>query len=80
MINTLGRFFLVRSLLVIDIIKMVTLAFRNALRACTQRNVAIKMVLLRQLYFTGLEATYVIVVIAVIIARLGLICPVNGHF
>jgi phospholipid/cholesterol/gamma-HCH transport system permease protein len=67
MINSLGRFFLIRSLLVIDIIKMVTLASRNALRACTQRNVAIKMVLLRQLYFTGLEATYVIVVIAVII-------------
>jgi phospholipid/cholesterol/gamma-HCH transport system permease protein len=67
MINALGRFFLIRSLLVIDIIKMVTLASRNALLACTQRNFAIKMVLLRQLYFTGLEATYVIVVIAVII-------------
>jgi len=67
MINTLGRFFLVRLLLLIDIISMVSLAFRNAVRACTHGTVAIRMVLLRQLYFTGLEATHVIVIIAVII-------------
>ena len=67
MINALGRFFLVRLLLLIDVISMVTLASRNAVRACTHGTVAIKMVLLRQLYFTGLEATYVIFVIAIII-------------
>ena len=67
MINSLGRFFLVRVLLLIDIVGMLTLAFRNALRACTHGTVAIRMVLLRQIYFTGLDAAYIIIVISVII-------------
>ncbi|MEI6207626.1 MAG: ABC transporter permease [Desulfuromonadales bacterium] len=67
MINSLGRFFLVRLLLLIDVINMQMLALGNLIRTLAQGNVAIRMVLLRQLYFTGLEATYVIVVIAVII-------------
>lgn len=67
MINVLGRVFLVRILMLIDIVGMLALAFKNALGFCTRRTAAIKMVLLRQLYFTGLEATYIIVIIAVII-------------
>jgi len=67
MINLLGRLFLVRILMLIDIISMLTVSFKNALRAFSQGTLAIRMVLLRQLYFTGLEATYIIVIIAVII-------------
>jgi phospholipid/cholesterol/gamma-HCH transport system permease protein len=64
----LGRWFLIRILLLIDIFSMLTLAFRNAFRTFTQGNAAIGMVLLRQLYFTGLDATRIIVLIALIIA------------
>ncbi len=68
MINVLGRWFLIRILLLIDIFSMLTLAFRNAFRTFTKGNAAIGMVLLRQLYFTGLDATRIIVLIALIIA------------
>lgn len=67
MINVLGRVFLVRLLLLMDVFSMLTLAFGNAVRAFAQGSVAIRMVLLRQLYFTGLEGTRIIVLIAVII-------------
>lgn len=67
MINSLGRFFLVRVLLLIAIVSMLMTAFRNAIIAFTQGTVAIRMVLLRQLYFTGFDAANIIVVIAVII-------------
>lgn len=67
MINLLGRLFLVRIVMLIDIISMLTVSFKNAVLAFSQGTLAIRMVLLRQLYFTGLEATYIIVIIAVII-------------
>lgn len=67
MINSLGRLFLVRILLLVDIFSLLTRAFRNAVRACTQSCLAVRMVLFRQLYFTGLEGTRIIVLIAVII-------------
>jgi phospholipid/cholesterol/gamma-HCH transport system permease protein len=67
MINVLGRWFLIRILLLIDIFSMLMLAFKNFFQSLTKGNVAIKMVLLRQLYFTGLDATRIIMVIAVII-------------
>jgi phospholipid/cholesterol/gamma-HCH transport system permease protein len=68
MINSLGRFFLVRVLLLTDIVSMLLLAFRNAIRACTQGTLAIRRVALRQLFFTGFDAAYIIIVIAVIIS------------
>lgn len=67
MINVLGRWFLIRILLLIDIFSMLMLAFKNFFHSLTKGNVAIKMVLLRQLYFTGLDATRIIMVIAFII-------------
>lgn len=67
MITALGRFFLVRVTLLTDLVRMLVLAFRNFISACVRRNLAIRMVFLRQVYFTGFDAIHIIVVISAII-------------
>lgn len=67
MINSLGRVFLVKILFLSDIFQMLVQAPGNAVRALNRGTAAIRMVLLKQIYFTGFEAAKIIVIIAVII-------------
>ncbi len=67
MIRSLGHLVLVKILFLSDIFQMLLQAFANSIRALRHGFAAIKMVLLKQIYFTGLEAAKIIVIIAVII-------------
>jgi len=63
----LGRWSQIRLSLVSDIIVMLGQALKNILPALRHGNAAIRTVLLKQIYFTGLEASGIIVTIAVIL-------------
>lgn len=63
----LGRWSLIRLSLVSDIIVMLGRAFKNILPALRHGKTAIRNVLFKQIYFTGLEASGIIVTIAVIL-------------
>jgi phospholipid/cholesterol/gamma-HCH transport system permease protein len=63
----LGRWSLTRLSLVSDILALLGQAFRNLLPGLSFGNAAIRKVLFRQIYFTGLEASGIIVTIAVIL-------------
>ena len=67
MIRALGRWSLEKILFLSDVFQMLAQAFGNAVRAFRYGTAAIKMVLLKQIYFTGLEAAKIIMIIAVII-------------
>jgi len=67
MITSLGHWFLVKVLFLYDVFQMLVQAFANSFRAVRQGTSAIKMVLLKQIYFTGFEAAKIIISIAVII-------------
>src|SRR6185369_7577765 len=63
----LGRWSLIRLALVSDIIVMLGQAFRNILPALQHGKAAIRKVLFKQIYFTGLQAAGIIVTIAVML-------------
>jgi len=63
----LGRWSLKRLSLVSDIVFILWQAFRNILPSLRHGNAAIRKVLFKQIYFTGLEASAIIVTIAVIL-------------
>jgi phospholipid/cholesterol/gamma-HCH transport system permease protein len=63
----LGRWSLLRLSLVSDILAILGQAFKNLLPALRYGNAAIRKVLFKQIYFTGLEAAGIIVTIAVIL-------------
>jgi phospholipid/cholesterol/gamma-HCH transport system permease protein len=63
----LGRWSLIRLTLASDIIAMLGQALKNLLPSLRHGNAAIRKVLFKQIYFTGLEASGIIVTIAVIL-------------
>ena len=63
----LGRWSLIRLTLVSDIMVMLTQAFKNLLSMVRHGNPATRSVFFKQIYFTGLEASGIIVTIAVIL-------------
>lgn len=63
----LGRWSLLRLSLLSDITVMLGQAFKNFLSVLRHGNAAISKVLFKQIYFTGLEASAIIVTIAVIL-------------
>ena len=65
--DRLGRWSLIRLSLVSDIIVMLRQALKSFLPALRHGNAAIRTVLFKQIYFTGLEASAIIVTIAVIL-------------
>lgn len=67
MFITLGRWSLIRLSLAADICAMIATALRNLLQALRHPNSATRAVLLKQLYFTGFEASGIIVTVAVIL-------------
>ena len=64
---SLGRWSLIRLSLVSDILALLGQAARNILPSLRCGSAAIRKVLLKQIYFTGLEASGIIVTIAVIL-------------
>ncbi len=67
MFVTLGRWSLIRLSLAADICAMIGSALRNLLSAVRHSNSATRSVLLKQIYFTGFQASGIIVTIAVIL-------------
>jgi len=67
MFIALGRWSIIRLSIAADISAMIATAMKNVLPALRYRNSAIRSVFLKQLYFTGLEASGIIVTIAVIL-------------
>ncbi len=63
----LGRWSLIRLSLVSDVLVLLVRASRNLLPALRHGNAAIRSVLFKQIYFTGLEASGIIVTIAVLL-------------
>jgi len=63
----LGRWSLIRLSLVSDIIVMLGQALRNLLPSLRHGNAATRKVLFKQIYFTGLEASGIIITIAVLL-------------
>lgn len=64
---SLGRWSLIRLALVSDILALLGQAARNILPSLRYGSAAIRKVLFKQIYFTGLEASGIIVTIAVIL-------------
>jgi phospholipid/cholesterol/gamma-HCH transport system permease protein len=67
MFITLGRWSIIRLAVAADIFVLIGTAFKNLLPALRHGNNAIRTVLLKQIYFTGLQASGIIVTIAVIL-------------
>jgi phospholipid/cholesterol/gamma-HCH transport system permease protein len=67
MFIALGRWSIIRLSIAAEIFAMIGTAFNNILPALRHGNKAIRSVLLKQLYFTGLQASGIIVTIAVIL-------------
>lgn len=65
--DRLGRWSLIRLTLVYDIMALLGQALRNLLPSLRHGKTAIRKVLFKQIYFTGLEASAIIVTIAVIL-------------
>jgi phospholipid/cholesterol/gamma-HCH transport system permease protein len=63
----LGRWSLIRLTLVVDVLVMLARAFRNFLILARHGNAAVRKVLFKQIYFTGLEAAGIVVTIAVLL-------------
>lgn len=67
MLLTLGRWTLIRLSIAADIFSLAGAALCDLVPVLRQRNRAIRAVLLKQLYFTGLEAAGIVVTVAVIL-------------
>lgn len=67
MLATLGRWAITRFSIFAEIIVTIVQAFRDYLASYRQGRAAIRMVFLKQVYFTGLEGSSIIVSIAVIL-------------
>jgi phospholipid/cholesterol/gamma-HCH transport system permease protein len=67
MFIALGRWSIIRLSIAADIFGMIGTALKNVLPALRHGNNAIRSVLLKQIYFTGLQASGIIVTIAVIL-------------
>lgn len=67
MFSSLGRWFIVRFNLGVDIILTITQAFRDFAASYRQGRAATRLVLLKQIYFTGFEGSGIIVSIAIIL-------------
>lgn len=67
MFRALGRWTIIRVSVTVDILAIIGTALKNALPALRHGNRAIRSVLLRQIYFTGLQASGIIVTIAAIL-------------
>jgi phospholipid/cholesterol/gamma-HCH transport system permease protein len=67
MISSLGRWAISRFSIFAEIILTIVEAFRDYLASFRQGRAVIRMVLLKQVYFTGLEGSGIIVSIAVIL-------------
>ena len=65
--SRLGRWSLIRLSVASDILVMLGRALKNVLPAVLQGNAAIRKVLMKQVYFTGLQASGIIVTIAVLL-------------
>jgi phospholipid/cholesterol/gamma-HCH transport system permease protein len=63
----IGRWTLIRLSIIMDIISMVFTGLKNLLPALRRNNRAVRTVLLKQLYFTGLEASGIVVTVAAIL-------------
>lgn len=77
MIIALGRWSIIRLSIAADIFSMIATALKNVLPALRHGNKAIRSVLLKQLYFTGLEASGIIITIAVILGTVVITQVVN---
>jgi phospholipid/cholesterol/gamma-HCH transport system permease protein len=67
MFIALGRWSIIRLSVAADILATIGTAFKNVLPMLRYGNTAIRSVLLKQIYFTGLQASGIIVTIAVIL-------------
>lgn len=67
MITKLGHWFLIRFVLFIDIMTIILQAFKNGLPSLRKEKKAVHAVLLKQIYFTGLQASGIIITIAVLL-------------
>lgn len=67
MFTSLGRMAITRYSIVADMLALLFQAFRNCLSFFGQGKVPIRLVLYKQIYFTGLQAVTIIVSIAVIL-------------
>jgi len=67
MFTALGRWSIIRLSTAADVFGTIAAALKNILPALRHGNRAIRAVLLKQIYFTGLEASGIIVTIAVIL-------------
>ncbi len=77
MIIALGRWSIIRLSIAADILTMIATALKNVLYVLRHGNKAIRSVLLKQLYFTGLEASGIIITIAVILGTVVITQVVN---
>jgi phospholipid/cholesterol/gamma-HCH transport system permease protein len=83
MFITLGRWSIIRLSIAADVFGTIAAALKNILPVLRHGNTAIRTVLLKQIYFTGLEASGIIVTIAAILGTVvitqvaGLVGP-NG--
>lgn len=67
MFIALGRWSIIRLSIVADIVAMIGTALKNILPALRHGKSTIRSVLLKQIYFTGLEASGIIITIGVIL-------------
>ncbi|OGR27806.1 MAG: hypothetical protein A2X83_01105 [Desulfuromonadales bacterium GWD2_54_10] len=67
MLASLGRWFIARFNINVNIVLTIVQAFRDFCASFRQGRAAIRIVLLKQIYFTGLEGSSIIVSIAVIL-------------
>lgn len=67
MVTTLGHWFLVRFALFSDIVIIIVQALKNGLPSLRKEKKAVRAVLFKQIYFTGLQASGIIITIAVLL-------------
>lgn len=67
MVTRLGHWFLIRFVLFVDIIAIISQALRNGLPSLRKEKKAVRAVLLKQIYFTGLQASGIVITIAVLL-------------
>lgn len=81
MITTLGHWFLVRFALFCDVIVIIINALKNGLPSLRKDKKAVRAVLLKQIYFTGLQASGIVITIAVLlgIVIITQVISVVGH-
>jgi len=67
MVTRLGYWFLIRFILFIDIIAVILQALKNAFPSLRKEKKAVRAVLFKQIYFTGLQASGIVITIAVLL-------------